>query len=65
VRTGIERGEFSENTPVDIVVRTTIAVLDGLQQQWLLDSKRMSMVAEFSGFVATLKARWASALVTG
>lgn len=65
VQTGIERGEFSEDTPVDIVVRTTIAVLDGLQQQWLLDQLRMSMVAEFSGFVATLKARWASALVTG
>jgi AcrR family transcriptional regulator len=65
VRTGIERGEFSEDTPVDAVVRTTIAVLDGLQQQWLLKREQMSMVGEFSAFVSTLKARWAAALVRG
>ncbi|GDY28379.1 TetR/AcrR family transcriptional regulator [Gandjariella thermophila] len=58
VRAGQERGEIRRDAPVDALVRTTIAVMDGLQQQWLLDPERVSMVAEFSAFVDTLRARW-------
>ena len=29
VRTGIARGEFAADTPVDFLVRSTIAILDG------------------------------------
>jgi AcrR family transcriptional regulator len=59
VRTGQATGEIAAEAPVGELVRTTIAVLDGLQQQWLLDPDAMSMVPEFVSFVATLRARWA------
>jgi AcrR family transcriptional regulator len=58
VLVGTECGEISQDAPVDTIVRTTIAVLDGLQQQWLLDQDGMSMVTEFTAFVATLRSRW-------
>ncbi|MFD4639831.1 TetR/AcrR family transcriptional regulator [Lentzea sp. NPDC058436] len=58
VRSGQEQGEIAEDAPVGSIVRTTIAVIDGLQQQWLLHPDEMSMTAEFEGFAATLRARW-------
>lgn len=36
VRAGQERGEIHTNAPVNDLARTTIAVMDGLQQQWPL-----------------------------
>jgi AcrR family transcriptional regulator len=59
VRTGQERGEIAADAPVGSVVRTTIAVIDGLQQQWLLQPDEVSMTAEFEEFTRTLRARWA------
>lgn len=58
VRTGVERGEFAADAPVTSIMRTTIAVIDGLQQQWLLQPGEVSMAAEFEAFVATLRVRW-------
>lgn len=58
VRTGQERGEIAADAPVDSVVRTTIAVIDGLQQQWLLQPDEVSMTAEFEVFAQVLRARW-------
>ncbi len=58
VHKGQQRGEISENAPVGTIVRTTIAVIDGLQQQWLLDPGEVSMAAEFEAFADTLRARW-------
>ncbi|WP_434443054.1 TetR/AcrR family transcriptional regulator [Lentzea sp. E54] len=58
VRTGQERGEIAADAPVGTVVRTTIAVIDGLQQQWLLQPDDVSMTEEFEAFVSTLRARW-------
>ncbi len=60
VKAGVERGEFAADAPVTTIVRTTVAVMDGLQQQWLLQPEEMSMVAEFDAFVATLRARWST-----
>ncbi|SMC91723.1 TetR/AcrR family transcriptional regulator [Lentzea albidocapillata] len=59
VRTGQERGEIAADAPVESMVRTTIAVIDGLQQQWLLQPDEVSMTAEFEEFTRTLRARWA------
>ncbi|ANZ40049.1 TetR family transcriptional regulator [Lentzea guizhouensis] len=59
VEHGKAHGEFVADAPVGTIVRTTIAVMDGLQQQWLLQPEEVSMVAEFEAFVATLRARWA------
>nr|QEO73674.1 hypothetical protein [uncultured bacterium] len=39
-------------------MRTTIAVIDGLQQQWLLNPDEVSMTAEFEAFAETLRGRW-------
>lgn len=58
IRTGVERGEFPADAPVGSIVRTTIAVIDGLQQQWLLQPDEVSMTAEFEAFTETLRARW-------
>lgn len=58
VRTGQEQGEIASEAPVDSVVRTTIAVVDGLQQQWLLQPDEVSMTAEFEVFAQVLRARW-------
>ncbi|HEX3786804.1 MAG TPA: TetR family transcriptional regulator [Pseudonocardiaceae bacterium] len=60
VRTGQDRGEIRLDAPVDTLVRTTVAVLDGLQQQWLLEPDQLSMVAEFAAFVAGLRRQWAA-----
>ncbi|WP_439656867.1 TetR/AcrR family transcriptional regulator [Lentzea sp. HUAS TT2] len=59
VRTGQEQGEIAADAPVGTLVRTTIAVIDGLQQQWLLQPDEVSMTAEFEAFAAVLRARWA------
>ncbi|MEU3644799.1 TetR/AcrR family transcriptional regulator [Lentzea sp. NPDC034063] len=59
VRSGQERGEIAADAPVDSIVRTTIAVIDGLQQQWLLQPDEVSMTAEFEAFAGILRARWA------
>ncbi|MFC7327447.1 TetR family transcriptional regulator [Marinactinospora rubrisoli] len=61
VRAGRERGEMHPGTPPETLARSTIAVMDGLQQQWLLEPERVSMVTEFSGHVAMLRARWGTA----
>jgi AcrR family transcriptional regulator len=61
VRTGQHRGEIQPDAPVTAIVHTTIAVMDGLQQQWLLNPDRVSMVKEFAAHVAALRARWAAA----
>jgi len=58
VRTGQATGEIRQDAPVEVLVRTTIAVLDGLQQQWLLERESMSMVTEFAAFVSLLRSQW-------
>ena len=60
VRTGQERGEIAADAPVETLVRTTIAVIDGLQQQWLLQPEEVAMAAEFEAFTDTLRARWST-----
>lgn len=58
VRTGQRSGEIRPDAPVESLVRTTIAVMDGLQQQWLLKPDEVSMAADFATFVAGLRAQW-------
>ncbi len=60
VHIGQKRGEIADGAPVGTIVRTTIAVIDGLQQQWLLEPDEVSMAAEFETFVATLRLRWST-----
>ncbi|MGW6929330.1 TetR/AcrR family transcriptional regulator [Lentzea sp. NPDC054927] len=60
VQAGKDRGEIAADAPVGTVVRTTVAVIDGLQQQWLLQPGEVSMAAEFEAFAGTLRARWST-----
>lgn len=58
VREGRRRGEIDPAAPVDSIARTTIALMDGLQVQWLLDPA-VDMPAELGRHVEELKRRWA------
>ncbi|TNC23994.1 TetR/AcrR family transcriptional regulator [Amycolatopsis alkalitolerans] len=58
VRAGQESGEIRADAPVGTLVHTTVAVLDGLQQRWLLDTDRLSMADEFRAYVELLRSRW-------
>ncbi|KAA9159943.1 TetR/AcrR family transcriptional regulator [Amycolatopsis acidicola] len=61
VQAGKERGEIRADAPVEALVRTTIAVLDGLQQQWLLRPESVSMTKLFNAHVQGLREQWSSA----
>lgn len=54
----IADGTAAPETPVDRIVRTTIAVMDGLQVQWLTNPEDVDMVGDFADHVATIRARW-------
>ncbi|MDH6624100.1 AcrR family transcriptional regulator [Streptomyces sp. LBL] len=58
IRDGQDRGEIHPAAPVASLVHLTVAVLDGLQQQWLLDPGGFDMVGEFTTFVSGLHAQW-------
>ncbi|MFE6611656.1 TetR/AcrR family transcriptional regulator [Amycolatopsis sp. NPDC057786] len=58
IHSGQNSGEIRADAPVATLVRTTIAVLDGLQQQWMLDPETVSMTEEFGAFVDAVKHRW-------
>jgi AcrR family transcriptional regulator len=61
IRAGQDRGEIQPEAPAEELARTTIAVMDGLQQQWLVAPERVSMVKEFAAHVAMLRSRWSIA----
>lgn len=61
VRAGIEDGTFRADVPVALLVESTVAVLDGLQQQWVLEPDAVSMVDATREHVRMLKQAWAPA----
>lgn len=54
VRGGIESGEYRADIDPDQIARQIIAVMDGLQTQWLLDPERIDLVADFEAYTAAL-----------
>ncbi|WP_439657726.1 TetR/AcrR family transcriptional regulator [Lentzea sp. HUAS TT2] len=58
VEFGRERGECRSDTPVDTLVRLTIATMDGLQQQWLATGAGFDMAEEFRRYVESQKRTW-------
>jgi len=60
VRTGQEQGLIHPEAPADSIASTTIALMDGLQVQWLLDPE-LDMTAELGAHVAGLKRAWSLA----
>ncbi|WP_372968375.1 TetR/AcrR family transcriptional regulator [Microbacterium sp.] len=59
----VEHGKASrtirQEAPTQLVVQSTAAVLDGIQQQWVLDPDSVSMVENVRAHVDTLKTSWA------
>ncbi|GLY49903.1 hypothetical protein Lesp01_35590 [Lentzea sp. NBRC 102530] len=55
---GRERGGCRSDTPVDTLVRLTIATMEGLQQQWLATSAGFDMAEEFRRYVESQKRTW-------
>ncbi|ABM10746.1 TetR/AcrR family transcriptional regulator [Paenarthrobacter aurescens] len=55
---GQKTGEILPDAPSEAIVRNTIAVLDGLQQQWVAEPHSMSMVAELRVYLHGLRATW-------
>jgi AcrR family transcriptional regulator len=60
VEHGREHGEFRTDIPVGSMVRLTIAVMDGLQQQWLASGQGFDMAEEFHRFIEAQKQTWKS-----
>lgn len=59
VRTGQEQGLIRAEAPAGSIARTTIALMDGLQVQWLLDPE-LDMAAELGAHVEGLKRAWST-----
>lgn len=58
LREAIEDGTTRADVPIERIARLTIAVMDGLQVQWLLDPDGVDMVGDFSAYLVALRARW-------
>lgn len=57
LREGQRRGHVRADAPCARIARSTIALMDGLQVQWLLDPG-IDMHAELAAHVEDLKQRW-------
>lgn len=58
VTDGIATGDIRQDAPIDLIVGNTIAVQDGLQQQWLVAPAETALVGGLREHVHTLKATW-------
>jgi len=54
LRRGAERGEFRPGIDAEAHADRLVAMMDGLQTQWLLDPDGVDMAAVFSGYVDDL-----------
>jgi len=57
IREGQRAGEIAEDAPAASIARAMIALMDGLQVQWLLDPS-VDMPGELALHVEALKQRW-------
>jgi AcrR family transcriptional regulator len=51
LRAGIETGEIRADIDCDALAAQIIAMMDGLQVQWILDPEHIDMAALFAGFI--------------
>jgi AcrR family transcriptional regulator len=51
-------GTCAPEAPAERIARVTLAVMDGLQIQWLMDPADVDMAADFAAFVRTVRERW-------
>jgi len=55
LRAGIDRGQIRPDTDCDAVATEIIAMMDGLQVQWLLNPERVDMARIFKHYISTLR----------
>lgn len=55
LRAGIERNEVRSDTDCDAVAAEIIAMMDGLQVQWVLDPERVDMARLFAHYIGTVR----------
>jgi AcrR family transcriptional regulator len=55
LRAGIGTGEIRPDTDGDAVAAEVIAMMDGLQVQWLLDPDRVDMAQLFAHYIGTVR----------
>jgi AcrR family transcriptional regulator len=60
VDAGIERGTMSPTMPAVTIAHLTLAIMDGLQLQWLASEGTLDMAGEFESYVDQLKLTWAT-----
>ena len=51
-------GTAVADVPAESLARQTVALMDGLQLQWLMQPDSVDMAADFEEFVAAVRARW-------
>jgi AcrR family transcriptional regulator len=51
-------GSCDPQAPVEHIARLTVAAMDGLQIQWLMDPEGVDMAGDFTAFVRTVRERW-------
>lgn len=54
----VEDGTADPDTPADTIARQFVALMDGLQLQWLMDPANVDMAHDISEYLATVRARW-------
>jgi len=52
---GMDRGEIRPDTDCDAVAVEIIAMMDGLQVQWVLDPERVDMARIFTHYIGTVR----------
>jgi AcrR family transcriptional regulator len=55
LRAGMDRGEIRPDTDCDAVAVEIIAMMDGLQVQWVLDPERVDMARLFTHYIGTVR----------
>lgn len=55
---GVAAGTVRADAPAETIARLTIAVMDGLQVQWLQDPGQVDMVATYDTFAAGIRQQW-------
>ncbi len=58
VEAGVAAGVVRADAPADTIARLVIAVMDGLQVQWLQDRDNVDMVAAYDTFAAGIRQQW-------
>lgn len=59
LREAAHDGAADEDIPAEQLARQAVALMDGLQLQWLMRPDEVDMAADFAGWVETVRHRWA------